>query len=84
VTLRAGYQHTCALTSLGEAFCWGPLQGRNGTVEYRLTPVAVGGSLRFRALDAGGVVTCGIATDGVAYCWGSNNWGAVGQPDMDQ
>jgi alpha-tubulin suppressor-like RCC1 family protein len=43
-----------------------------------VTPVAVGGGLRFTNIAAGRRHSCGTATDGLAYCWGSDVYGALG------
>lgn len=76
----AGYQHTCALTAAGKAYCWG--LGVNGELGDGLntssaTPVAVGGGLTFKKLAVGFSYSCGIATDGT-YCWGRNRFGTLG------
>jgi alpha-tubulin suppressor-like RCC1 family protein len=42
------------------------------------SPHAIGTTLRFDALVAGGANTCGFARDGVIYCWGANGAGQLG------
>jgi alpha-tubulin suppressor-like RCC1 family protein len=44
----------------------------------RLSPVAVSGGLRFKAVNAGLAHTCAVATDGRAWCWGNNQQGQLG------
>jgi alpha-tubulin suppressor-like RCC1 family protein len=43
-----------------------------------LTPVAVGGGLRFVAVNAGTTSACGVTSSGAAYCWGDNGRGQLG------
>ena len=83
VALTAGVYHTCGLTSLGAAYCWGDnetSQLGNGSTGFSTdtTPVAVSGGLTFSALAAGSWHTCGLAGSGAAYCWGSNYGGQLG------
>lgn len=89
-SLTSGPDHTCGLTTVGEAYCWGndaagragQPPGMNTTIGFGgqpvlLSPGLVLGSHTFSQLDAGGSHTCGLATDGV-YCWGENGDGQVG------
>ncbi|MBI4503504.1 MAG: hypothetical protein HY700_20380 [Gemmatimonadetes bacterium] len=77
----AGQYHACALTSLGEAYCW----GRNyygelgdGTTAPSLAPTAVSGGLNLTSLSTGSMFTCGIAAGGQLYCWGYGGDGRLG------
>jgi alpha-tubulin suppressor-like RCC1 family protein len=80
--LAAGAFHTCGIDRLdGRLFCWGGNdrgQLGDGTLVTRRTPVAVGGSLRFRVVAAGSEHSCGITLAGDATCWGSNFRGQLG------
>jgi len=80
--IRAGSRHTCAVTSLGDAYCWGDnatAQLGNGTSgPGSHLPVAVLGGLTFRSVGAGGGHTCGVTSAGSAFCWGENAMGQVG------
>lgn len=79
--LVAGAVHTCALTTQGQAYCWGQnLQGQlgDGTTENRLSAAPVQGGHTFRELQAGGAMTCGVTAGGVEYCWGLNGSGQLG------
>ena len=70
-----GPVHVCALTSAGEAYCWGSnsagqLGFTNSTSQVNYsTPQPVNGGLRFSLIETGARATCGIA-DTAAYCWG--------------
>jgi alpha-tubulin suppressor-like RCC1 family protein len=80
--LAVGRGHACGRTSAGVAYCWGTEnqygQLGDGTTTAHLTPVRVGGDLRFATLAGGGQFSCGLTTAGAAYCWGRNNLGQLG------
>jgi hypothetical protein len=44
----------------------------------RLTPVAIGGSLRFKQVSAGWNHICAVSIDSLGYCWGNNSDGQQG------
>jgi hypothetical protein len=78
-----GFDHTCALTEGGRAYCWGANhfgQLGIGTHDDRshTSPRAVLGTLAFKTLVAGAAHTCGLTAVGVAYCWGGNYGGQIG------
>lgn len=89
-SLRAMSQHTCGVTSVGAAYCWGlndAGQLGDGTQTYRYTPVAVkGGGLTFVSLSDGDDPehTCGLTSGGAAYCWGQNSSGELGDGTTTQ
>lgn len=85
--------HTCALTSSGDAFCWGDNErgqlglATGGLGAEDLTPhpfpTRVLSSVSFVALTAGlGRHTCGLTNTGAAFCWGENTFGALGNDSM--
>ncbi len=83
VSLSAGGNHVCAVTTSGTAYCWGANVGGtlgDGTeVDARLAPVPVSGGLTFARLSAGSTHTCGLTTfPSELYCWGNNNAGQLG------
>jgi alpha-tubulin suppressor-like RCC1 family protein len=93
-SITTGWNHTCALTAAGAAFCWGyngnGRLGNNSTTQSNL-PVAVSGSLTFSAIDTGNDWTCGLttasgvaATDRQIYCWGYNGSGQLGNNSLVQ
>jgi alpha-tubulin suppressor-like RCC1 family protein len=85
VAVSAGFRHTCALSNLGEAYCWGANhkgQLGDGTETRRDQPVAVLGGLRFREIAAGWSHTCAVARSGELFCWGDNAEGQLGLADV--
>jgi alpha-tubulin suppressor-like RCC1 family protein len=81
-SLVAGVAHTCALTTAGDAYCWGAngygqLGGASALVRDSV-PMLVTGGYVFSKLYAGEYHTCGITTTGTAYCWGRNTSGQLG------
>lgn len=86
-TITTGDRHACALTSVGEAYCWGgggwgqlgvgtPIS-TCGFEPCELRPRKIEG-FTFDVLSAGLQHTCGIIPGGEAYCWGVNHAGAIG------
>ncbi|HEX4931805.1 MAG TPA: hypothetical protein VFV33_01420 [Gemmatimonadaceae bacterium] len=80
--LDAGQWHTCALTPLGKAICWGSnrfgqLGADVGDTRER-APVEVNTSQTFVAISAGSHHTCALTSAGKAWCWGFNNTGQLG------
>jgi alpha-tubulin suppressor-like RCC1 family protein len=75
------FTHTCGVTTLGAAYCWGVNNDGElgvGTTYSHNTPVAVIGGLTFGVVSAGGRHTCGVTTGAAAYCWGFNGRGQLG------
>lgn len=76
--LFVGQDHTCGLTSSGQAYCWGVNWGGQlgiGSTNNTQNPVptAVSTTLRFSELFLGPATSCGRAlSDGRIYCWGKN------------
>jgi alpha-tubulin suppressor-like RCC1 family protein len=93
VRLAAGDNHTCGLTSTGEAFCWGlnsrgQLGNDDPLRENKSIPTAVSGGLFFKSLSLGELHSCGVqgvpgtsgttAVTGRVFCWGDNEYGQLG------
>lgn len=83
-SVSVGTRNVCALTTAGDAWCW----GENTFYQLGLGPTAtaasegpgaVVGGLRFSAISAGYFHTCAIEQGtGRAFCWGSNSSGQLG------
>jgi len=79
--VKAGWDHSCGLTSDSRIFCWGRNQeGQlgDGSKTTSFTPIAVMGGRQFRSVSAGTYHTCGITIDSRLYCWGWNSYGQLG------
>ncbi len=98
-SISAGDSHACAVTTDGEAYCWG--YGEHGQLGNGMTgrddchvfsrvlmaceykPVKVSGGYTFISISAGFHHTCGVRVDGEGYCWGSGSFGKLGNGSED-
>ncbi|MGH7589772.1 MAG: RCC1 domain-containing protein, partial [Gemmatimonadota bacterium] len=85
-SISAGFRHTCAVASDGQAYCWGfnnagQLGDGNGGTGSAI-PVPVNGELAFQSISAGGFHTCGLTVGGAAHCWGDNSSGQLGDDGL--
>jgi alpha-tubulin suppressor-like RCC1 family protein len=82
VTVAAGGEHTCALSTSGGLKCWGAnVYGQigDGTNVTRLTATPVTGMTSgVAAIDGGVTHTCAATTTGALFCWGRNVAGQLG------
>lgn len=74
-SVTTGNAHSCALTTDGEAYCWGSNYAGElglgaGAESTVAEPRRVRGGLRFRSLHAGSHSTCGVDLNDALYCWG--------------
>lgn len=79
-TISAGVQHSCGLTTSGDAYCWGDGtlgQLGEGATVHRFSPVPVSGGLTFAAISASWH-SCAVTPAGEAYCWGGGSVGQLG------
>jgi alpha-tubulin suppressor-like RCC1 family protein len=84
--ISSGWDHTCAIASDSNAYCWGYNEGGqlgNNTTTQSLVPVAVSTSgvlsgKTILSLATGVDDTCAIASNNLAYCWGDNADGNLG------
>lgn len=91
-SVTVGGGTSCALTTSGEAWCWG--DNGAGTVGAPSSdtcwmsgcnprPTPVSGGLRFRSLRTDWGITCGVTPSGDGYCWGRNDAGQLGVGDLE-
>lgn len=85
--VTAGDDHTCAMTSIGGAKCWGSNDwgklGDGWVSGSSDVPVdVVGVESGISAITVASEHSCAIALDGSAKCWGNNNFGQLGRDDV--
>ncbi len=82
VQVDGSWTRTCALTGVGEVYCWGQNangQLGDGTHFDQLRPAQVMGlPAPATAIAVGGGHTCALIEDGRMFCWGSNHYGELG------
>jgi alpha-tubulin suppressor-like RCC1 family protein len=80
--VNTGDHHSCAVTAANRVYCWGYNSdgqiGDGSFVTYRLTPVAIAGTVRLKRVIAGGRHTCGVTATNQAWCWGAGEAGQLG------
>lgn len=77
----SGQEHSCAIATTGDAFCWGDNgfgQLGSGTSATRSQPTRVSSSMGFTQVSAGSFHSCAIGVDSLGYCWGRNDAGQLG------
>ncbi len=85
ISLSAGIDHTCGVTSEGIAYCWGSddegaIGNASATQTDRQEPTRIGGpaALRWSAVSVSRQLSCALTTAGAAWCWGLGAAGQVG------
>lgn len=84
--IRAGGMHSCAVTRIGQAICWG--DNRHGQIgdnsdTTRVYPVRARTRTNrpLQALAVGWASNCAITATGMVRCWGWNEYGGLGTGD---
>jgi alpha-tubulin suppressor-like RCC1 family protein len=85
--VAAGLFHTCAVTTAGDAYCWGDNRGGQIgapiTTTSSATPLKVTG-FTSKVVDIGlsldhSHMGCALLEDKTVWCWGQNSFGALGR-----
>ena len=80
-SVTLGNQFACAVTTLGQGYCWGSNNSKLGNGPNGVdssTPVQVAGGQLFQSISSGYGHTCGVTTLSQIYCWGLNGSGQLG------
>jgi alpha-tubulin suppressor-like RCC1 family protein len=84
-SVTAGADHTCALTTAGQAWCWGDNShgqlGIGGSQNLTRSPAlvaALGNDVARIAASESSAHTCAMSNDGTLSCWGANSDGQLG------
>ena len=83
--IRTGGEHTCALNSSGEVFCWGKgTEGQLGNDDVASSdyPVAVAETGDIVQVAVGDEHTCALTNGGKVLCWGDGTNGELGNDDV--
>jgi alpha-tubulin suppressor-like RCC1 family protein len=77
---------TCGLMA-GQVYCWGSgssgLLGQGESYSTAERPMLVPNLEDVTQLAAGSYSLCALTTSGEVYCWGQNNYGQVGNGEID-
>lgn len=91
ISISAGGNQTCALSSSGYVFCWGSGNLGAGAVYNSYTPIRVSGIGGVGNLSgvtqisvSGNRTTCVVITSGEVLCWGDNLAGGLGNGTNQQ
>jgi len=91
-SVSSAYYHTCAVASDARAYCWGDnADGQIGdgtSTQVNESPVVVGSSgamsgKTILTISSSAYHSCVTATDGKAYCWGYDDYGQLGDGNID-
>jgi alpha-tubulin suppressor-like RCC1 family protein len=83
--VSAGHHYSCAVSTLGDGFCWGRGEdyqlGLGLRFDHSVPQQIMDRDIRFAAISAGGLRhTCAVSRHGGAYCWGMGDMGQLGVP----
>jgi len=89
VAVETGDNHSCALSSVGEGWCWGVNSEGELGVGYSSEPSSpmrsylLSSSQKPSEIVVGGSHSCVLTDRGNLVCWGLNDYGQVGEATTD-
>lgn len=79
VEIKTGDNHSCALNSTGQVYCWGDgTYGQSGSCSASNIPQLIAGLPAIATLELKSNTSCAVTTSKTVYCWGSNGEGQFG------
>ena len=79
IEIKSGDDHSCALNSTGQVYCWGDgSYGQSGSCSASNVPQLIAGLPAIASIELRSNTSCAISTTGLVYCWGSNGEGQFG------
>ncbi len=85
IDVAAGWGHTCAVTNIGDVYCWGNNEyaqsGYAPSGSWNL-PVRIPGLNDVSEITAGWSHTCALTSGGKVKCWGYNRDGELGNGEF--
>ena len=82
--LAVTYDHSCAVTTTGEVWCWdSPVTGlppRDDRTDRPVVAQRIDGLPPASAVGVGYTHGCALGIDHTIACWGDNTFGALGSP----
>ncbi|MCI9446707.1 MAG: hypothetical protein HFH36_04805 [Lachnospiraceae bacterium] len=83
-----GYESSMALTETGDLYCWGHNHvgqvGNGSEAEIQAEPVKVMENVSSAVTSPDGYHSAALKENGDLYCWGYNNYGQVGNGEINQ
>lgn len=83
-----GYESSMALTENGDLYCWGHNHvgqvGNGSEAEIQTEPVKVMENVSSAAASLDSYHRAALTENGDLYCWGYNNYGQVGNGEINQ
>ncbi|HEY6830763.1 MAG TPA: hypothetical protein VI259_28140 [Gemmatimonadaceae bacterium] len=76
--ISLGRNQVCAVTTTGDAYCWGAIDVGTSSYHVAKSPERVPGDQKFDTVSVGNGFACGISTDKRTLCWGANDVGQIG------